>query len=287
MQSSNNLLVREVPPWKLKVGEYIASHYPQWQRTSVSALFFLDVIILGLLASVFVNYVSGIPREASLEFELAAKSSLDYAGYRAHHQVIPLRIDRIQAVPAQSGMYDFIAILSNPNAYWAALDAEVQFRSGSMLLPSVHTYLLPREQRAVTLVRQPAPAGTATPSVAIAKVQWRKVKHALVSSAGIEYRAMRYAPLAEGVTGLDFQVSNHTPYSFWRVPLTVVAWKDETVVGVFQTSVERFQSGETRMVSFAWQYALPEVTRTSVDIQLNAADPNIFMEPSGTLQSPF
>lgn len=287
MQSSNNLIVREVPSWKLKVGEYVASHFTQWQRTALFSLFFLDVVILGLLAFVFVNYVSGIPRETALQSELASPSTIDYAGYRARHQVLGLRVDLVQAIPTQPGMYDFIAIINNPNTLWAALDVEVQFRNGSFLFSPVRTYVMPGEQRAVALFRQSVPSGLSTPSAALTKAQWKKVKRVVVSSAGIEYRAVHYTPLDGDTTGLDFEVSNLTPYSFWRVPLMVMAWDNDTIVGAFHTVVERLRSGEARTVALAWQYALPSVTRTTVDVQLNVADPSILMEPSGTLQSPF
>ncbi len=154
MKLSNNLIVREIPPWKLRLGEYVARNFELWRRAFVFGLFFLDIIIIIVLVVVFAGYTSGIPRHNALELELSSPSMVNYQGFHARHRTLPLTIDRIQSVASRPGELDMVALVTNPNIEWAVLDAEVSFRLGATLIsPPVHIFLMPREQRTAAVFR--------------------------------------------------------------------------------------------------------------------------------------
>jgi len=286
MKFSNNLIVREIPPWKLRLGEYVARNFEQWRRAFVFTLFFLDIIVIVILVVVFAGYASGIPRHAALELELSSPSTVNYQGFHARHRTLPLTIDRIQSVVSRAGELDMVALITNPNTEWAVLDAEISFRLGAALIsPPVHIFLMPREQRTTAVFRVKGGAHMTVPSVSARVLAWRKIKDSVVSLQGIQSSDFSYTPLPQG-TALDFKVSNGSAYSLWRAPLVVTAWQGETLVGAASLFLDNLRSGESRIASFAWNYSLSPVSHTTVDVQINLLDPAVFMDPSGVIPPP-
>jgi len=287
MQQTNNLLTQETPTWKLRLGEYIAHNIESWRRFGMFTLFFIDIIVIGVLAYVFINYVSGLPRQVSLEEELAGPSSIDFNGYHARNRVSPLRIERIQAIRVNEYEYDFIAILSNPNTRWMAMNTVIQFRVGGVAYPEFSTFVLPRQQRAVALFRQrvtgPSPLLTAN----LQATKWRRIKRDLVTLSELQGRDYVYTSLPHSSTNLDFTLTNSSPYSYWEAPFLLIAWQNDTIVGVQSSSVPQLLSGQDRTVALAWRYTLPLVTKTTIDFQIDVTDPAHFMDPPSTLVSPF
>ncbi len=123
------------------------------------------------------------------------------------------------------------------------------------------------------------------PSVSVRVLAWRKMKERAVSLQGIQSSDFSYTPLPQG-TALDFTISNSSAYSLWRAPLVVAAWQGETLVGVASLSLDKLRSGESLIASFAWNYSLPPVSHTTVDVQVNTLDPAVFMDPSGVIPPP-
>jgi len=278
-------LLKSPPAWKLSLAEYIARNIELWQRAGVFTLFLADVIVVAGLAITFVNFVGGIQRETALEAELT-RPLIDYSAYHARHRARPLALVRVDVIPTQAGLADVAVTLKNVNERWIAREAEVRISLGGRDFPLVRTHLLPGETRTVAAFRGQYRSGDLA-GAHIARVSWRRLKGAaLPNASAITASQFRYLPLRGGTTGLDFTVTNTTPYAFWSVPITVVARQGAEPVGVAYTTITQMKSGETRQAAVSWNYTIPSVTQTIADIAVNVSDPSVFMSLPGTPTPP-
>ncbi|OGL78646.1 hypothetical protein A3J43_02350 [Candidatus Uhrbacteria bacterium RIFCSPHIGHO2_12_FULL_54_23] len=264
---------------QLKLAEYAARHRARWQRGFQFSLFFLDVLILCALAIVYVEYAAGLPAHHALEASLN-DSYINFASYHAAHRALPLAVEEIAVVPTGRGRADVVARITNPNRIWAAREVFYQFvTAAGRSLPS-RTFVLPGEARVVAAFRQQVRPDERV-RVELGETAWRRVDPARVPLLDVRAEGIRYTPLATGATGIDFVAVNATPYSFWAVPLTVVARHAGGVAGVHAITIERWKIGERRQVSLIWPDALPAVRETNVQFAIDILDPSVFMPFEG------
>ncbi|MFA4873648.1 MAG: hypothetical protein WC659_07030 [Patescibacteria group bacterium] len=272
--------------WKLALAEYFARRKELLRRVVVFLFFLCDVAILAGLWVTYINYSAGVAQHTALEGSLN-DTYVDIASYRASHKVLPLEVVQVESVEGAEGYGDIVAALRNPNEQWIADDVQVQFFIGTKRLPAVTTFLLPMETRIVASFRQQFRKGE-VPRVELSSLSWWRMQgDPRLDISSLTVQGYRYVPLGNGTTRLDFEVVNASPYSFWVVPVTIVAWQGQHIAAAYLTTLEQLTSGETRAASVAWQELLPQITRTTADIALNTLDPNILMPLPAETVSPF
>lgn len=277
---------REPALWKLALAEYFVRRKELLRRVVVFLFFLCDVAILAGLWVTYINYSAGVAQHAALEEKLNT-DYVDIASYRASHKVLPLEVVQIEFVGGAEGYGDIVAVLRNPNEQWIAENVQVQFFIGAARLPAVTTFLLPMETRIVASFRQQFKKGE-VPRVELSSLSWQRMQgDPRLNVSSLTVQGYRYISSGNGATRLDFEVANATPYSFWVVPVTIVAWQGQHIAAAYRITLEQLTSGERRAASVVWQELLPQITRTTADIALNTLDPNILMPLPAEAVSPF
>ncbi|MFA6995113.1 MAG: hypothetical protein WC249_01750 [Patescibacteria group bacterium] len=87
-----------------------------------------------------------------------------------------------------------------------------------------------------------------------------------------------------GLNILEFSIKNKTAYSYYKIPLNLLFFSGENLVGVHRFFLENFLTGEARDVKIVWTGNLPNVDQTQVQPDINLLDSGVYL-PYGQANS--
>jgi len=190
--------------------------------------------------------------------------------------------------------FDLTIELSNPNSNFLATFDYCFYQDGSQLSCG-QSFILPSESQQImalgTNLNQ-----TSGLSFSIEEIFWRRIDTRKINDWGqfssdhlnfpiseLEFSSADKSGLSEKVdlNSLHFSVTNSTPYGYYEVPLDILFYSGERLVGVNRYVLNNFLPGHKRSVNLSWSAPLASVTRTEIRPRLNIMDDVVYIPYSG------
>ena len=269
----------DLSPKNLEIGLWIATNRKLIYKTLIIVL---ASIAAGFLLysgyGYFYYFVFGQEQDRALE---SGMSGVDLAAYRA--QNIPADISYNQArVISNNGGSDFIVHLKNPNDKQAATFsycfkvAESEACGNSFILPS--------EEKDILLVNSDIKTATGIASFEMKNVIWQKLKAGEIPDwnafrsqhLNLVISQPKFSTYGTNVNYLEFNVTNNSAYSYFEVPLNIVANRNGEIMAINRYILEGLNSRETKSIRLSWPEAVNLSSTITATPELNLLDSSIY-----------
>lgn len=243
----------------LDFGLWISKYKRLIISITISALALLGAFfIIYALYGYFMYFTIGQEQDKILN---QTDSSVDLAQYRATNEAKPLQIENVKALNGRE-VYDLTAKIKNPNSkHYAAIN--YCFTIGEDKKCS-STFILPSEEKIIILAKQKVVGDVSDLSLKVETVNWQKLNARYIPNWEI-YKKERLnftvtepksATYGTNLNYLEFTISNDSAYSFYEVPLNIIARNSDNIIAVNRYVVTDFKSREKKNIRLSW----PEVT---------------------------
>lgn len=272
-------------------------HRALLRRIGVIVLAVFDAALLLFSGWTFLDaFVVSVDREDRAVAEVAVVGQTETRNFSIAHAADAMSLGEVQIFTTGDKRYDFYTTLANPNREWYAefrytfviADAETEELSG---------FILPGEEKPLTYFAYEADSRPSSVRFNIHDLAWHRVDPHAISDYDTWY-ADRFGwsitnPLfsrdlaidKEEIGRISFTVSNATAFSYWEPEFYVLLLRGNSVAGVTRTTIDRFESGETREVMINWFGTIPAVTKLEVIPAVNLFDPDAYMPLVGETSS--
>jgi hypothetical protein len=182
--------------------------------------------------------------------------------------------------------YDFVVTIKNPNNNFFAhisycfLDGETELScSSNVVFPEENKYLISLANK---LERKPANLKFILKSIVWERIDTKKYgdwKNYYQDRSNFDISQVNFNVDLSGsnANNLSFSIKNNSAYNYWELPLAIVLFNGNTVVGVNTYVLFELMSKESRDINFSWPGLAAGVSRAEVIPNLNILDSNNYI----------
>lgn len=205
--------------------------------------------------------------------------------------VSALQVGSVQ-VFQNSNSSDLVVQLTNPNDKFSA-SFHYCFSQAGQDLACGDSFILPREQKYIFDLAQKLPQSGSI-VVAISSLAWKRIDAHTIPDWVSYYRShinfpvtgLNFQPIGSNsskphLNTLDFSIQNNSPYSYYEVPLNILFFRGQSLIGVQRYFLDNFNSGNSSQVSLSWPDNLSGVTNTEIQPDLNILNNSIYAPYTG------
>lgn len=234
---------------------------------TVLFLFILSVVLFLFSFYNIYDYIRGIDKE-NKDLEELTNIGVTLNPSRT---AIELEYNGIQYF-SHDGKYDFLAKVKNPNPnffsniVYCFYDGEVELAcGGSLIYPNENKYVM---ILSVSLKNRPDNL-----SFSIKNTSWERVDVKKYPDWNAYYSERNNFMIADSVFKADkidgssgyvnnvsFSIKNNTPYNYWEVPLSIILFKNNNVVGINKYTISEFMSFDQKKVNLSWINSIKSVS---------------------------
>lgn len=257
--------------------------------------FFLSIVLALILLSivlysrVFYNlyvYIKNRPEEIRALRELATIS----VNFSTTRSAKDLEVAGPQSF-FHNGDYDFVGRVKNPNNNFFVF-INYCFLDGDKELACSSANILPNEDKYLAIFSVDLDSRLSNLKFIIKNTNWQRVdakkygdwdsyfkersnftvsnnKFDSNSSGGID---------SSSNNNLSFSIRNNSPYNYWEVPLLIVLFNYDSVVGVNRYTVREFMSLDEKKVNLSWSNSISSSDRIEVIPEVNVLDDNNYIK---------
>ncbi len=281
---------------KINFGLWLSLNRRKIMRLVV--IFLIIVAAASLLYSSY-NYIFYFLYGRQADNELVqslAESQVDNQAYREANTPQALIASDV-SVFAVRGKYDFLVSLENPNLrHFSAFQYCLENAAGEQIVCG-NSFILPNSQKYLLLIGQEFDKAPGNLRFVATGLSWQRLNaHDVPDWAS--YASTRLNFQLEGVKysapesghknpfhSLQFSIKNNSPYNFSSVPVNIILWNGDRIVGANYYHLDNLLSAEKRNVVLSWPSAGEKVTRVEVVPDLNILDNNIYLPYRGEIGS--
>ncbi len=196
--------------------------------------------------------------------------------------IMPINIISSQFFKTDSGDYDFVARLSNPNVSYGA--SRVEYSLDSFNYRGA-TYILPGQTgqtKWLVLTSLKSSQEVTDTKLIINNAQWEKLDMPN-NTVSFVLRKKDYH-LTQAGSELDAVLYNDSNFDFDKIDVAVILLDDAgRIIGVNKTDIRTFVSKSERGFNVAWPFALPgNATRQEVETSTNLFENSNFIKSYGS-----
>ncbi len=255
----------------------------------IGVVLFLIVLSAGLYLFSFYNlydYISGSKNEEGLLQELTNTNVSLTAGRTA----IDLETGNSQSF-SHNGRYDFIAKIKNPNSNFFAqvnycfLSGEIELACGnSLIFPGETKYLM---TLAISLDSRPGNLDLVLKNINWERVDGKKYPnwteyfsdHSNFVITDTKFIAEKADTLTSGyIDEVSFSITNNSAYNYWEVPLSILLFRGDNLVGVNKYTISEFMSLDQKDVNLSWINSVKSVDRVEIIPDVNILDEDNYIK---------
>lgn len=252
---------------------------------TVLFLFILSVVLFLFSFYNIYDYIRGIDKE-NKDLEELTNIGVTLNPSRT---AIELEYNGIQYF-SHDGKYDFLAKVKNPNPnffsniVYCFYDGEVELAcGGSLIYPNENKYVM---ILSVSLKNRPDNL-----SFSIKNTSWERVDVKKYPDWNAYYSERNNFMIADSVFKADkidgssgyvnnvsFSIKNNTPYNYWEVPLSIILFKNNNVVGINKYTISEFMSFDQKKVNLSWINSIKSVSDILVIPDFNILDEDNYIK---------
>lgn len=267
---------------KLDFGLWLSENRKKFRQLLTIALMIVSAAIFSYSAyNYFIYFKSGDPNDQG------ANSSVPMSPRQV---VTDLEVSAPQ-VFSGSATSDLAVKLNNPNDKFMA-SFKYCFVQANQNLICGQSYIMPSEEKYILAFGQVLGGGSSNITFNISEISWQRIDAHQIPNwndyaasrlnflvANLKLTPAQISSLSQkiGLNILEFSIKNKTPYSYYKIPLNLLFFSGENLVGVNRYFLENFLTGETRDVKIVWTGSLSNVDQTRIQPDINLLDSSVYL----------
>ncbi|MFA5127344.1 MAG: hypothetical protein WC465_05120 [Patescibacteria group bacterium] len=272
-------------PKELERGYYFLAHRALFIRLFWILGILSLVIIYGILVFNLVKYFRG-PTWSELAQNITSNSN--WASYHAARAPENIIVGPVRVLPVGDDLYNFVAIVENPNEKWILPQFDYRFIIQGQPLPVEQAFLNAQEDALLLKIGYKSDLALSNLDVqletgnyqwyrldsSITPIEWdvRDISWQPASNISVDEKSI---PLPATAT---WQAQNLSLFDFWQVDWQVALFSGDTIVGVAAVTDRDFSAQQTKHLEAVWHNSLPHVSRVEIWPRLNWADKSLFKD---------
>lgn len=276
-------MLENLTPKQLKFAQWYLAHKKMLRQLLVVFLVLLNVIIWGIAVNGFIVYFNTTQKHELMLNELA-KERIDFIYFHKHFAPHDLVIDK-QFLIKDDDVYDFIAIIENPNEKWRVSSFKYYFSFDNKETEKNNGFFLPYQKKYFFALSQDLEKLPSKYSVVFSEIKWKRVRTEhqwllqILPKIEITEPALNYVVPEQKMISLpkfSFNVKNSSIYSFWQVDFTILLYHGNKISGINVFPVKQLMANKQIVVDFMW-HSVPQFTEILVIPDINVFDSSVFM----------
>lgn len=208
------------------------------------------------------------------------------------NQVTNLIISNTQAIKI-NGVYDLVSSIDNVNERFRA-SFDYCFKIEDQNIFCDQGFILPKEQKYLIKLNQKIEVANFDLVLELTNISWERIDIRSIPDWAVYFQERFNFILSElslnssgdrknsdNLNSLSFKITNQSAYSYYEVPLNIVFYKGENLIGAHRHIITNFLSGETENINLSWVSNLAGVTRTEIRPEINILDDNVYLKYQG------
>lgn len=206
----------------------------------------------------------------------------DLANYRLNNATANLQVLSVKVLNNR-GSYDFVATVKNPNDkhyaslnYCFVLKAEKKCSS---------TFILPGEEKIIILPQQKTVETVDSINFEANNINWQKLNARTIPNWDVYKKErlnfsvtnLKNSSYGANLDYLEFDIVNNSAYSYFEVPLNIVARSNNEIIAINRYIVTELKSNETKSIRLYWPNVSSYGDAIEVIPDANIIDTSIFM----------
>lgn len=185
-----------------------------------------------------------------------------------------------------NGAYDMVATIKNPNNNFFA-HIGYCFMDGDLELSCSSNIIFPEENKYLISLANKPDKKPSNLKLVLKSIVWERVDTKKYGEWASYYRDRLNLEISStnfnsavsdsSANTLSFNIKNNSAYNYWEIPLSVILFNNNTVVGVNTYVVYELMSKESRAINFSWPGFTAGVTKVEVVPDLNILDTNNYI----------
>lgn len=283
MANKNNeiqtTITEEIPDWKIRLVYFYTEHKTTIKRALVFSVFFLDLIIVFVFGSAFVNYRTGLISDEKYLSDLPK----NLVNNNVASQLLapsPLIFGTTKALRSTDRTDNLLLTVKNENTDWAVKKLVYTIEPATQDAKILSTFILPQSEKNILYFNVPSGSGA---SIKIIETEWERIRDFSLASYkdAVKVESAEFIPSQSSVVSgqVKIKIFNDTPFSFWEVGLPVVLYDSSgEPISANYTVINKLKSLEEREVSLGWSDDLfRTVFRAGVYPEINLLDNSSLM----------
>lgn len=205
-----------------------------------------------------------------------------------------LEIGPVQIL-SSGGHYDFAVKLKNPNDKFMST-FKYCFRQNDQDLACDDNFILPSEEKYILVLAQDLKAGETGITFNLTNTFWTRINAHNISNwseflsdrlnmaiSEVNFSTDSSSANQNNFNNLEFTIANQTPYNYYGLPVNILLFDGQELVGVNRYKINNFMSAEKRLIKISWPGALSSVSRTEIQPDINILDDSVYLKYNGQL----
>ncbi len=251
-------------------------------RRSFVIILILALILLSifLYSRVFLNlysYIKNRPEELRILRELSTIT----VNFGATRSAESLSVGSPQSF-LHNGKYDFVNRIKNPNDNFISF-VNYCFLSEDVEVSCGRSTILPEEEKYLINLAVDFSGRISNLKFVIKNINWQRVDVKRYGAWENYYKDRSNFYILdekfESISGsqvepgnsnsLSFKIKNNSPYNYWEVPLSIVLFNQNSIIGVNKYMVYELMSMEERAINISWVNSISSVSRVEIIPELD------------------
>ncbi len=266
---------------------WVLRHKIQLIKLGKIALIVFNAVIFTWVLFNLVDYwfVRGVKEKQNL-----ATQALQFIPYDELNKILapkPLSVADTLLFGGREDKYDLGTEIANSNeTMWA--EFEYKFIGANFETKPTRGFILPKSRKFLLNLGFDSPARPLNARLVFDSFNWHRVsRHEYPDYE--KYKSERLALSATDVifgrttlpsgalNKVEFTLNNASAYHFWQVPVAIILFRGDQVVGFNVVTLEKLRALESRATTVTWAEGLPAVTRVDVQPEVNILDTSVYM----------
>lgn len=269
---------------RLKFAHFLVAKKKLFKKLSIILLIFFNIFLFSFSIYHFILYFSQ-SKEHELMLRELATNVVNYSSLRPAISPLPLDVVGTRAVFTGSQRYNLICQVVNPNFSWFVKSVDYRFVGAGFESDYSTTFVLPGEEKFLVSFNETFDRLPLDIFCEFKELKWQRIRpdryHLLEIKENFLIKELENTPpidiRARSVT--NFKFVNENIYNFWEIGLLVVLYEGNRIVAVERTKIEEILSGQEREVKIIWPIAVPFISRTEVQVEVDVFESSLFFIP--------
>lgn len=277
---------------KMNFGLWLSLHRRKIMRVVI--IFLIIVATVSFVYSIYsylFYFLYGRQADTKLAQSLT-DTQIDSQAYREANSPEALIAGDVSVFTVK-GKYDFLVPLENHNLrHFSTFQYCLENTVGEQIVCG-NSFILPNSQKYLLIIGQELDRAPGALHFVVTSLFWQRLNaHDIpdwpsyaATRADFQVGDIKYtAPESSNKNpfhSLQFSIKNNTPYHFVSVPINIVLWNGNRIVGINSYHLDALLSAENRVVNLSWPSAGERVTKVEVLPDVNILNQNVYLPYRG------
>lgn len=209
------------------------------------------------------------------------------------NEIKPLVFSEISVLP-NNLKNDLAILVSNENPrFYAKFD--YCFKRGEVEIECGTSFILPGQKKHIIAFANDAYLGEGDYQFSVSKISWNRISREILDYPAYHKERLDFliddlsfkaaaGSLSSNIdlNALEFSVINNTAFSYHQVPLNILIYSEQKLIGVNRQVLEKFRTAQERKVNLNWPGDLRGANRVEVIPVIDIFNESVFLKYQGS-----